>query len=87
MHVQMNVSGGLGTWVRPGSGPGTMGNQSLSIKFDGSQVLVSRVHTPGRQPGIFTTGTMIAHYENGTIAGTAPEQNSGGRTCTINLTR
>ena len=87
MHVQMDVSGGAGTWVRPGSGPGTMGNQSLSIKIDGSQVHVSRVHTPGRQAGVFVTGTMIAHYENGTITGTAAEQNSGGRTCTINLTR
>jgi serine/threonine protein kinase/peptidoglycan hydrolase-like protein with peptidoglycan-binding domain len=87
MHVQMNVSGGMGTWVRPGSGLGTTGNQSLSIKIDGSQVAVSRVHTPGRQAGIFATGTMIARYENGTITGTAPEQNSGGRTCTIILTR
>jgi hypothetical protein len=87
MHVQMHVSGGTGTWVRPGSGPGTIGNQSLSIKIDGSQVAVSRVHTPGRQAGIFATGTMSARYENGTITGTAPEQNSGGRTCTIILTR
>ena len=87
MHVQMTVAGGTGTWARPGSGPGTTGNQSLSIKFDGSQVTVSRLHTPGRQAGVFATGTMIARYENGTIAGTGPEQNSGGRTCTINLTR
>ena len=27
-HLQINVSGGTGTWVRPGSGPGTSGNQS-----------------------------------------------------------
>jgi peptidoglycan hydrolase-like protein with peptidoglycan-binding domain len=87
MHVQMTVAGGTGTWVRPGSGPGTTGNQSLSIKFDGSQVTVSRLHTPGRQAGVFATGTMIARYENGTITGTGTEQNSGGRTCTINLTR
>jgi peptidoglycan hydrolase-like protein with peptidoglycan-binding domain len=87
MHVQMTVAGGTGTWARPGSGPGTTGNQSLSIKIDGSQVTVSRLHTPGRQAGVFATGTMIARYENGTITGTGPEQNSGGRTCTINLTR
>jgi serine/threonine protein kinase len=87
MHVQMTVAGGAGTWVRPGSGPGTTGNQSLSIKIDGSQVAVSRLHAPGRQAGVFATGTMIARYENGTITGTGPEQNSGGRTCTINLTR
>jgi len=30
---------------------------------------------------------MTARYENGTITGTAPEHSSGGRTCTINLTR
>jgi serine/threonine protein kinase len=87
MHVQVTVAGGTGTWVRPGSGPGTLGNQSLSIRFDGAQVLVSRLHTPGRQAGVFATGTMIARYENGMISGTGPEQNSGGRTCTINLTR
>jgi serine/threonine protein kinase len=87
MHVQMTVAGGTGTWVRPGSGAGSVGNQSLSIKIEGAQVLVSRVHTPGRQAGVFATGTMIARYENGTITGTGPEQNGGGRTCTINLTR
>jgi hypothetical protein len=48
---------------------------------------VSRLHTPGRQAGVFAMGTMIARYENGTITGTGPEQNSGGRTCTIILTR
>jgi serine/threonine protein kinase/peptidoglycan hydrolase-like protein with peptidoglycan-binding domain len=87
MNVHMTVASGVGTWVRPGSGPGTVGNQSLSIKISGSQVVVSRVHAAGGQAGVFTTGTMNARHENGMITGTGPEQNSGGRTCTINLTR
>ena len=87
IHVQMTVAGGTGTWVRPGSGPNTAGNQSLSVKIAGSQVYVSRVFSPQNQVGVFTTGTMVARFENGIITGTAPEANSGGRTCTINLTR
>jgi hypothetical protein len=87
MHMQIQVAGGTGTWVRPGSGPGTSGNQSLTIKISGSQVFVSRIHSVPNQVGVFTTGTMTARYENGTITGTGPEQNSGGRTCTIILTR
>ena len=87
MHVQIPVAGGSGTWVRPGSGPGTMGNQSLTVRISGSQVNVSRVYSPLNQVGVFTTGTMLARFENGIITGTAPEQNSGGRVCTINLTR
>jgi serine/threonine protein kinase len=87
MHVQMTVAGGTGTWVRPGSGPNTAGNQSLTVKISGSQVHVSRVFSPLNQVGVFTTGTMVARFENGIITGTAPEANSGGRTCTINLTR
>jgi peptidoglycan hydrolase-like protein with peptidoglycan-binding domain len=87
MHVQLTVAGGTGTWTRPGSGPNTAGNQSLTVKIAGSQVYVSRVYSPLNQVGVFTTGTMLARFENGTITGTGPEQNSGGRTCTINLTR
>jgi len=87
MHVQMTVAGGTGTWTRPGSGPNTAGNQSLTVRISGSQVNVSRVYSPLNQVGVFTTGTMLARFENGIITGTAPEQNSGGRVCTINLTR
>ncbi len=87
MHVQMSVAGGAGTWVRPASGPGTVGNQSLSIKINGSQVAVSRVYAPFNQVGPFATATMTAHLENGNISGTALEHSGGGRTCTINLTR
>jgi hypothetical protein len=87
MHVQIQVAGGSGTWTRPGSGPGTTGNQSLSVRINGSQVTISRVYSPLNQIGVYSTGTMMARYENGTITGTAPEQNSGGRTCTVILTR
>jgi peptidoglycan hydrolase-like protein with peptidoglycan-binding domain len=87
MHVQINVAGGTGIWLRPGSGPGTTGNQSLSVKVNGTQVLVSRVHSIAGPAGTFATATMLAHHENGMITGSGPEQNSGGRTCTINLTR
>jgi len=87
IHVQITVAGGTGTWVRPGSGPNTAGNQSVSVRIAGSQVYVSRVFSPQNQVGVFTTGTMVARYENGIITGTAPETNGGGRVCTINLTR
>jgi len=87
MHVQLTVTGGTGTWVRPGSGPNTAGNQSLTVRISGSQVNVSRVFSPLNQVGVFTTGTMVARYENGIITGSGPETNSGGRVCTINFTR
>jgi serine/threonine protein kinase len=87
INLQIEIAGGSGTWNRPGSGPGTVGNQSVTIKIIGSQVLVSRVYSPFNQAGVYSTATMTARYENGTITGTAPEHSSGGRTCTINLTR
>jgi serine/threonine protein kinase/peptidoglycan hydrolase-like protein with peptidoglycan-binding domain len=87
IHLQIQVAGGSGTWTRPGSGPGTTGNQSLTIRINGPQVVVLRYHALSNQQGVYATGTMIARHENGIITGTGPEQNSGGRTCTINLTR
>jgi peptidoglycan hydrolase-like protein with peptidoglycan-binding domain len=86
IQLQMTVNGGAGSWVRPGSGPGTTGNQSVSIRISGSQVTVARVFSPQNQVGVFSTGTMVARYDgNNTIAGSGPEQNSGGRNCDLSL--
>ena len=87
-RFQITLSGGAGTWVRPGSESGTtVGNQSLSIRVSGSQVAVARVYTPGNRVGVFQTATMTARFEGNSIAGSGPEHNSGGRTCDIALTR
>ncbi|MDI1286615.1 MAG: protein kinase [Reyranella sp.] len=83
--LQVTVSGGAGTWIRPGSGPSTQGNHSISVKINGPQVVVSRVFVPGNQP--VQTATMSARYEGNTISGGGPEAGSGGRTCNISLTR
>ena len=64
-----------------------VGNQSLSIRVTGSQVVVSRVYTPGNRVGVFQTATMTARFEGNSITGSGQEHNSGGRTCDIALTR
>src|SRR5262245_30720022 len=87
MNLQINVVGGTGTWVRPGSGPGTTGNQSLTIRINGPQVAVARVFSPQNQIGVFSTGTMTARYEGTTITGSGPEHDSGGRNCDLSLTK
>jgi peptidoglycan hydrolase-like protein with peptidoglycan-binding domain len=87
-HLLINVAGGAGTWVRPGSGPGTGGVHSISIRINGRDVVVSRVFTPGNQPGVQQTATMHAQFDGAsTISGAGPEANGGGRTCQIVLTR
>ena len=87
-HLLINVSGGSGTWVRPGSGPGTGGVQSVSIRVNGRDVAVSRVFVPGNQPGVQQTATMRAQFDGAsTISGGGTEHNGGGRTCQIVLTR
>jgi peptidoglycan hydrolase-like protein with peptidoglycan-binding domain len=87
-HLLINVSGGAGTWVRPGSGPNTGGVHSISIRVNGRDVAVSRVFTPANQPGAQLTATMHAQFDGAsTISGAGPEANGGGRTCQIVLTR
>jgi serine/threonine protein kinase/peptidoglycan hydrolase-like protein with peptidoglycan-binding domain len=86
--LQITVSGGTGTWVRPGSGPGTRGNQSISIRITGQQVVVSRVYVPAGQSATLQTATMRARYDGAnTITGSGVEDNSGDRMCDISLTR
>jgi peptidoglycan hydrolase-like protein with peptidoglycan-binding domain len=88
ISLSINVSGGTGTWVRPGSGPGTMGNQSVTIRINGQQVSVARVFVPNNQPGLMQTATMPARYDGAnTITGSGPEASGGGRTCQISLSR
>jgi hypothetical protein len=87
-HLLINVSGGTGTWVRPGSGPATGGVQSVSIRVNGRDVVVSRVYVPANQPGVQQTATLRAQFDGASaISGGGPEHNSGGRTCQIVLTR
>jgi serine/threonine protein kinase/peptidoglycan hydrolase-like protein with peptidoglycan-binding domain len=87
-RFQVTLSGGAGTWIRPGSESGTMvGNQSLSIRVAGSHVVVQRVYTPGNRVGVFQTATLNARLEGNSITGSGPEHNGGGRTCEIALTR
>src|SRR4030095_17228861 len=69
-RFQVTLSGGAGTWIRPGSESGTMvGNQSLSIRVAGSHVVVQRVYTPGNRVGIFQTATMNGRLEGNGITG------------------
>jgi len=88
MNVQIHVTGGTGTWVRPGSGPSTQGNQSLTITVRGSAVHITRNYVPQNSPGVVNTAQMTAQYDGAnTISGGGPEQYGGGRTCQISLTR
>jgi serine/threonine protein kinase/peptidoglycan hydrolase-like protein with peptidoglycan-binding domain len=88
INLQMNVAGGTGSWVRPGSTPGSGGNHSVSIRINGSQVSVARVFSPQNQVGVSSTATMSARYDGGTtISGSGPEHNSGGRNCDLALTK
>ncbi len=87
-HLLINVAGGTGTWVRPGSGPNTGGIHSISIRINGRDVVVSRVFVPGNRPETQQTATMHAQFDGAsTISGAGPEANGGGRTCQIVLTR
>ena len=91
MAIQMtiNLTGGSGTWVRQGAGgPNPTGNQSVSLRISGQHVFVRRVFVSANQPGVLSTATIQARYDGANvITGSGPEQNSGGRTCDINLTR
>jgi hypothetical protein len=73
----------------PGITAATPGNHALALKVTGRNVVVQRTYSPtagANQGGIVTSG-MVAQFEGGTITGVGPESNSGGRTCTIILTR
>ena len=88
LNLLFNVSGGAGTWVRPGSGPGTGGVQSIGIRINGRDVAVSRVFVPGNQPGVLQTATMRAQFDGvTTITGAGQEAHGGGRSCRISSTR
>jgi len=87
IRFQLNISGGTGTWTRPGSGPGTMGLHSITLTVSGTQVVAARLHAPQGQGGNLVTATMSARLEGNTISGSGPERNGGGRTCEIALTR
>jgi len=82
----MTVAGGSGTWLRPGTGE--TGNQSVSMTFNGNQVLISRVFVPQNQAGTRNTATMRAQFDGqNTVTGSGPEANSGGRNCDISMRR
>lgn len=87
--LDMTLRGGAGKWVRPGSGPGTKGNQAVNVLVSGTRVAVERLYYPtvGKNMGTLESGTMAARFEGGTITGSGPESNSAGRTCHVILTR
>jgi hypothetical protein len=85
--LQINVSGGSGTWIRPGSGPATNGNHSVSLTITGQQVLVTRAFVPNNRPGMLVHATMSARWDGDAITGAGPEANGGGRICDIHLQR
>jgi peptidoglycan hydrolase-like protein with peptidoglycan-binding domain len=88
INIQIRVSGGTGTWVRPGSGPGTTGNQSITITIRGNLVAISRNYSPEKALGQVMTAQMSAHYDGANaITGGGAEAYSGGRSCEINFTR
>jgi hypothetical protein len=66
---------------------GIPGNQSVSVRFTGANVIVSRTYVPRNQPTATQTATMAARFDGNAVSGSGPEQNSGGRSCTISLTR
>jgi serine/threonine protein kinase/peptidoglycan hydrolase-like protein with peptidoglycan-binding domain len=86
-QIQLMVSGGTGTWVRPGATPEKGGNQSITVKISGAEVQVRRDFVPYNQPGKVVTATLSGRFEGNIISGSGPEANSGGRTCNISLTR
>jgi hypothetical protein len=88
INFQVQVSGGMGTWVRPGSGPGTQGNQSITVTIRGNRAQVARSYIPQNQPGLVNTAQLTVPYDGAnTISGGGAEQYSGGRTCQILLSR
>jgi len=85
MNVILQVSGGNGTWHRPGSGPGTTGVQSISVSINGSAVQFSRVYVPNASAGQHIA-TISGRYDPaGTIMASGGEENGGGRSCQITL--
>ena len=87
INLHITVAGGTGSWIRPGSGPGTTGTQSLTIRINGPQVAVARVFASQNQVGVFSTGTLVARYDGATITGSGPEAGSGGRSCDLSLVK
>ncbi len=86
--LEIRIAGGAGTWVKPGSGPGTTGNQSITVKVSGNQVIVQRLFIPINNANApLQTATMGARLNGNVISGSGPEANSGGRTCEIILDR
>jgi hypothetical protein len=81
MRVRIQVSQGVGTWARAGEGPG---NQSLTMRFTGQQVLFQRVYT-ANQGTIVSTANLTARFEGNAVTGSGAE--ATGRTCEASFTR
>ena len=88
LNVRVAVQGGHGVYAVPGAMAASRGNHSLAMTFNGQSVILERVYVPTNREGAAPqTASMSARFEGGTITGTGPEANSGGRTCTVILTR
>jgi peptidoglycan hydrolase-like protein with peptidoglycan-binding domain len=86
ISFQVNISGGVGTWSRPGYETNPTGTKSISVRISGQQVVLSRVYHPFNQPPT-QTASLSAHYDGTSITGSGPESSSGGRTCDLSLAR
>ena len=86
IRLVMTIVGGSGGWSRSGSSD--TGIHSVSLAFNGRQVVVSRVFTPARRSETTQTATLIAQYDGAnTVTGSGPEANGGGRICNISMQR
>ena len=87
--LDITLRSGSGRWVRPGSGPGTNGNQSIELVVRGNVAAFERIYvaSKGRLAGTTQAASLGARFEGNTITGSGPEANSGGRSCNVMLTR
>ncbi len=83
--MDLNISGGVGKWVRP-EGTKTR-NRSVTLTVKGTEVDVARAYELANYPGRTQTATMTATFGGLRITGSGPEKYSNGRVCEIDLSR
>jgi peptidoglycan hydrolase-like protein with peptidoglycan-binding domain len=88
MPVRMAVQGGHGVYTLPIASPTQTGNHSLALTVNGKTAILQRTFlaSGGKNAGNVIVVALNARFEGGTITGTGLES-SGGRTCTVILTR
>ncbi len=89
MPINLLVQAGHGAYTVPNSTGTSPGNHSLAVTINGKNVFVQRtfVSTGGKNAGNLVVATMNgARFDGSTILGAGLES-SGGRTCTLTLSR